>query len=271
MIIQECVPDFDGSILAEIFEGGRDAIPKSPFAVPSLVARPYTCKFMDLSPSDVDFPATGKRQFGVIVLQELCGSPLDVLPGVRGFLSAPLACCADVVLAGTEAMKDACLSEYVDKDGVWGIPLGLARWEDTLTGPQRSRLRTAAEDAANRGFCQLDPETGKCYDWTVPVAICNLDQSESWNQTRISCMPRMSKGSILWDMVQDRMILPEEYWVAMGWPVRGFIPSSGTAVCPHDVDGLSFSRAKQLMGNGMQIASIGAVCVWAVGMTPWKE
>ena len=253
-ILQECVPGFMGTLLLAILR------PK------------YTAKFMELAPCDAGFPSTGNRQFGIFVLADIVESPLDVVSSdlkatFEANINMPYS--LDLLLQGSQELQDACMANILDRIGLFGLPVGHAKWEDVLTPHERKRLTWAKKHAANSGYCQID-EAGNCFDWSVSAAIINLDVTEGFDSIRISRLPRLTKSSLLWDLVKGRLLVSEEYWLAMGWPVPGVVPKDVLKDYPHNLDALTFGQQRMLMGNGMHVVSMGCVSYWMMSAPTWR-
>ncbi|CAK0851243.1 unnamed protein product, partial [Prorocentrum cordatum] len=253
-IQQECVPGFNADLLLNILS------PK------------YTAKFMEFAPCDAGFPSSGKRQFGIFVLANMVKSQLEAVSSdlretFKKCINQPNS--LDMILQGSQELQDACMASILERNSLFGIQVGYAKWEDVLTPHERKRLTFAKRNAADSGYCQID-DAGNCFDWSVSAAIVNLDVTEGFDTTRISRMPRLTKGSLLWDLVRERLLVPEEYWIAMGWPVPGVVPKSAIRCYPHDLNAVSFSHHRMLMGNGMHVVSMGCVSYWMMSAPTWR-
>ena len=258
MILQECVPNFEQSVLMDIMS-------------PS-----YTSKFMELSPCDVGFPATGKRQFGALVLSHLVHEPLDASVDVQTTFSGQAVAggrdlhALDLILQSSKSMQDACMGAILERTSLFGMQIATTSWEDCLTPHERRRLGHAKQTSADNGYCQID-ENGRCFDWTVPTAIVNLDVTEGFESTRVFRMPRLTKGSLLWCLVRERLLTPEEYWITMGWTIPDIVPHHAVKEFPHDLDTFPMAKQRTFMGNGMHVHSMGALSFWAMTAPKWTS
>eukprot|EP00959_Pyramimonas_sp_CCMP1952_P227728 4761409-Pyramimonas_sp.AAC.1 len=56
----------------------------------------------------------------------------------------------------------------------------------------------------------------------------------------------------------------------MGWPVPGVVPKSAITCYPHDLNAVSFSHRRLLMGNGMHVVSMGCASYWMMSAPTWR-
>ena len=84
-------------------------------------------------------------------------------------------------------------------------------------------------------------------------------------------MPRLTGKSLLYDLLKDRCVTLEKYWLSMGWPLSGMVPQRLSKKCPHDITNIKVPHQKRLTGNGINVLSFGAVAYWAMGIPRWKK
>ena len=101
--------------------------------------------------------------------------------------------------------------------------------------------------------------------WTVPVALVNLNQELAFNTISTKLVPRLLRGSLLWDMVRSRPLMPEELWLIQCWPVSDMVSKAVSLDFLHDLSVLGDVDHRVLMGNAQNLAGIGAVAFWAMG------
>ena len=112
---------------------------------------------MEFAPCNAGFPSTGNRQFGIFVLADIVEAPLEV---VSSDLKATFEASSlrdqphsvDVILQGSQELQDACMASILDRNGLFGLQVGHATWEDTLTPHERKRLAYAKQHAATSGY-----------------------------------------------------------------------------------------------------------------------
>ena len=165
-----------------------------------------------------------------------------------------LAASATVVRERLHAVLQGMGFEFPDGEELLG--------EMALTTATAFRLRGYRRLAKEKGLVNEDGE------WNVPVAFANLSQNaEARGSIDSGCCPTLLRASTLFDMRTGRELLPQEYWLVQGYPHPDVVESSVTEHYPLSGISLSANQTKQLTGNGMHLACVGAMLCAALAFT----
>lgn len=102
------------------------------------------------------------------------------------------------------------------------------------------------------------------------VAMVNLEQNVYRSSSAVSKMaPTLLRGSILHELATDKMVVPLQHWLIMGWPVPGLVPNrfSGFFPFPDLLESLTPCQSRTLTGNGMHVAAIGLWTLYGLATT----
>ena len=125
----------------------------------------------------------------------------------------------------------------------------------------RKRLCEARELCLQRGLATWQDDG---FVWHVKAAFVCLDQEGPFATIR-DYIPRLCTGTIVWELVKDRLLTSEELWLSMGWPVPGLLPADCTSDFPH-AQFTDFTRRQHsvLLGNSVHVHMAGAVVLSAL-------
>ncbi|CAK0796635.1 unnamed protein product [Prorocentrum cordatum] len=302
-IIQENVEGFEEIGMVDLL-----AEQPRPFA-PVGESAAYSCVVLKGKPLDVGFPASGARKFLLAIRNECCCfKTLKVNPAMVGVEAAAAAAddgpqgdaesisqagsqvavymlkdifkpfsqnvdLADMLRA-TPEMIDSLLTERFDNDQLYGLDSANSSFFDSLLPSQRRRLHDHEEKCIDMGICDVGlPGTPNEFEkkWSVGAAIVCLNNESGYVSANTMAFPRLLKGSILYDMVTERALVPEELWFMQGWPVPGMLPRSLTRSFPHETCDFQESQHKVFMGNSVHVNLAAAVSAFAIGAVLWPQ
>ena len=244
-VIVECVPNFDGELMAELFDG--------------------TFKQDDLlvSPRSQGDPVDRKRKYMILtrpkkltwhssVAEMGMQAAFDILFGRR------------VMIVGDDRLRapEEAVNEHVAELAVArGFP------------PTRASGRPWSY------YQVLSPSLQRCVkeheNYLVEVLgesksaqfISNLNQSPGYDGPVDKIMPTLLKSSILWSFRKRRGALPLEHFEAQGYVI--YEDGDDKFKCEF-IDGLSQlsgSKLRRFAGNGMHLRSVGTVFLFVLACT----
>jgi hypothetical protein len=156
--------------------------------------------------------------------------------------------------------------------------------DDTLhsmNSSQAVRLESRLCEAFRLGHCDAGFR-----NWTVPVALVDVTQSESWRKIETQCVPTLLTGSKLYDMVSSQVVGEVSLWLSQGFPHPSAIGVGAASIAQLDfsfpcglqaIDGAPGASSQQaarpltkaerlrLAGNAMNLTQVSAWFAFVVG------
>ncbi len=132
-----------------------------------------------------------------------------------------------------------------------------------LIASQVDRLEGRTLQACRTGLCSSDLRT-----WTVPCALADLRQSETWGRIDVAIMPALLRKSLIYEMVSGRLVGEVALWLAQGFPhpLTLGLSDSGSAACLKFSFGCchlapqSTQPSSGTCGTGSQGSGVNQVC-----------
>lgn len=96
--------------------------------------------------------------------------------------------------------------------------------------------------------------------------LVDLMQSVSHWGYKTDVVPTLLRGSVLWDLVTWRHVLPEEVLLMQGLPVPGLVPDvlSRRFPFPAVLRGMDVAAKRSIAGNSMHAACVSAAFIWVL-------
>ena len=132
----------------------------------------------------------------------------------------------------------------------------------------------SGEAVRSFGYQRLAESKGLVEDgvWNCPVALVNLAQASSHiKQVDTANAPALMTRSILFDLVRQRMLVDEEYWLIQGYAPPRLLHSRLEHLFPARELHLSSKQARHLAGNGMHLTCVGSMILAALAFTERAE
>lgn len=254
IILQECAPAFPHELFVSMFSAD------------------YEIHHVNLTPSDVGWPASGLRGWTLALRRDSLTMPQPLADIMQSFtqrtrLDGGAFFCAPVEVEAAE--KDAFAAKRK-------LPMGCSQrlpWEELLSPGDTERL--ASFDIARKDHAKkqsvVQPTSASCSDQSSRRAassdepwdkfLCDISQNAECRNMLNSLMPRLLTKSHIWNLRREvrRPLLGLEHLLAMGVPLWEF--GLGTTTCPFEsiLGELSPLQMRLLAGNAMCIPIVGRV------------
>ncbi|CAE7794869.1 unnamed protein product [Symbiodinium sp. CCMP2592] len=196
--------------------------------------------------STVGIPMQRPRKFTLAwrkeALQSRAQLTEDLFAGVCG--SSVQCSSHDFWCAPQEKVQAALIAQAKKHGADWSLA-SLGR--DALSTGDRVRL-SGYETAARDQEGSQDQ-----------LAVVDLSQNVAWRPKLGSGLPSILCGSRVWSMQHERVLISEELFVLMGWPVPGMgigMKDDGSFPFQDDIF-LKDGAAKKMTGNAMQCRLVG--------------
>eukprot|EP00439_Symbiodinium_sp_Y106_P070150 s1872_g12.t1 len=207
--------------------------------------RGFNFSVVKVMASTVGIPMQRPRKFTLAWRKETLQSQAqlseDLFAGVCG---SSVQCSSHDFWCAPEEKVQAALIAQAQKHGTECSLASLGR--DALSTGDRVRLSgyeaAAAQDQANS-----------------QLAVVDLSQNVAWRPKLGSGVPSILCGSRIWSMQHQRVLISEELFVLMGWPVPGMgvgMKDDGSFPFQDDIF-LKDGAAKKMTGNAMQCRLVG--------------
>ena len=130
---------------------------------------------------------------------------------------------------------------------------------------------TAGQTIRRQGFEELAMQRGLWLEdgrWTTRAAIVDLSQtSEFWNRVVTGAMPCLLQRSRLFDLVAQRDVVIEELFAVQGFAHPDLLGDVMPDEFPFVNLQLPEGSLRQLLGNSMHLAAVGASLLFMVAAT----
>ena len=254
-VVIECVRAFDARGFMDIVS--EDGL----YAWVSLV----------FSPKHLGVPSSRARKYTVAWCLAELGTVTDLNPEVffwKFFGRAQTFSSAIYMKASKERVAVAKLVAAQSK-GVIVDDSVAARlpWNSILAGALRQRLQSYSE------AYQKHVEDG---GQSLSSSWIDLNQTFEFTGRLDDVAPALLKKHFIYDLIAKRPVMPEELWLAMGWPVRNVVWEEGEdmdafaqAHWPwvEEMHGLVVDKYAGLLGNGMHCNAIASIMFFAMAVS----
>ncbi len=216
----------------------------------------YDVTVLNFSPITLGIPASRPRCYMILVRKgSLQWHPevVSVGPAVvfNRIFSRALSAGGEIYLRAPEADLELHVEELAAKRGLAPHKASGRKWRCKQVLPYSQRRRI-----------QLHLESSAPAHAAYPNIFCNLRQSPSFGSLS-AVMPTLLRGSVIYSFQAERVLVAKEHFEVMGY--RMF--SEPTAGFAGALDGLSNCQLRGLAGNGMHLAAISSVLLFALAGT----
>ena len=215
----------------------------------------------EFSPLDMGFPIHRPRVYSVMhhlsTLNMKC--PYDG-PAFEHVMFANVVADAGIFYLGVGVSSEHDIQELRDRAARYGRVMSEQSECGSLSsvvlpGPQQVRLAQYKRLIGKGGNSEL-------------AFLCNLQQRPSFMKAVTRHMPTLLCNSLIYNTKLDRPTFSVEYFASMGVPTSMEDSDISSVARPLHSDSeshrLSTSDARLLCGNGMHVAAVGGVFLWAL-------
>lgn len=273
-IIHENSPGWDEQTCVDVF--GEKSLARSPVSSFASCAGSYASFSQLLCPTMLGLPCRRVRKYNLWIFketaqidlppcytfndafQEICYRNMQMT--IASYLVAP----PHVVLAET---RDALRRQgiHFEEEELVTNCMG-------VTSADWHRIEQYMEEAGNKGLfvgsCAADNMDGK-HTWSCSAALVNASQNVSFcSSIDTEQAPTLLRRSIIFDLVQQRLLAVPEHWMIQGYPHPQLLGKCKLSnMFPFSLMKLTPPQVRHLTGNGMHIACVGSVIAVAFAIT----